>query len=69
MNGINVKAEFIILYYTLVIDSHVKISKTAKIGTANLVVEHIVTTPTCSTTKSVNVICDGPWQSQGVYQV
>jgi len=25
--------------------------KTAKIGTVNLIVEHIVTTPTCSATK------------------
>jgi len=31
--------------------SHPNTSKTAKIGTVNLVVEHIFTTPKCSATK------------------
>ena len=44
-DGINVKKQSL---YTSVIDSHIQNSK---IGTVNLVVEHIVTTPTCSTTK------------------
>ena len=41
---INVKKEFIYKCYRLT-------SKTAKIGTVNLVVEHIVTTLTCSAIK------------------
>ena len=41
---INVKTEFIYKCYR-------HTSKTAKIRTVNLIVEHIVTTPTCSATK------------------